>query len=50
MVQTVNGILSELRFLGLLGVMGRRILSELGFMGILGVVGRNIFLLNGLKL
>ena len=41
MVQTDNGILSELGFMGLLGVVG--ILSELGFMGLLGVVGRNIF-------
>ena len=36
-------ILSELGFVGLLGVVGRNILSELGFMGLLGVVGRNIF-------
>ncbi|MFZ1513914.1 MAG: hypothetical protein WAT21_00850 [Saprospiraceae bacterium] len=40
MVQTDNGILSELGFMGLLGVVG--ILSELGFMRLLGVVGRNI--------
>ncbi|HQX44813.1 MAG TPA: hypothetical protein PK209_09665 [Saprospiraceae bacterium] len=37
MVQTDNGILSELGFVGLLGVMG--ILSELGFMGLLGGMG-----------
>ncbi|MBK6823296.1 MAG: hypothetical protein IPG87_09990 [Saprospiraceae bacterium] len=45
MVQTDNGILSEQGFMGLLGVVGRRILSELGFMGLLGIMGWNIIFL-----
>jgi len=45
MIQTFDGILSEQGFMGLLGVVGRRILSELGFMGLLGVVGLDIIFL-----